>query len=228
MDALRILVVDDEASQRELIGGFLKKQGHEVLSAGSGAEALTRLREVRVDLVLSDFKMPGMSGLEVLRGVKAVNPEIPFILVTAYGTVETAVQAMREGAADYLTKPLDLEELLLRIGNVTEQVRLRSAVRDLQARLVERHRLEGIIGESGRMQEVLALVKQVAPSDATVLVRGESGTGKELIARAIHFNSRRATGPLVPLSCAALPEQLLESELFGHEKGAFTGAAAQR
>ena len=228
MDALRILVVDDEASQRELVGGFLKKQGHEVLLAGSGAEALTRVRETRVDLVLSDFKMPGMSGIELLRGVKGVNPEIPFILVTAYGTVETAVQAMREGAADYLTKPLDLEELQLRIGNVTEQVRLRSAVRDLQARLVERHRLEGIIGESGRMQEVLALVKQVAPSDATVLVRGESGTGKELIARAIHFNSRRAAGPLVTLNCAALPEQLLESELFGHEKGAFTGAVAQR
>ncbi len=228
MDPLRILIVDDEASQRELVAGFLKKQGHEVLLADGGAEALTRVKETRVDLVLSDFKMPGMSGLEVLRGVKAVNPEIPFILVTAYGTVETAVQAMKEGAADYLTKPLDLEELLLRIGRVSEQVRLQSAVRDLQARLVERHRLEGIIGESGRMQEVLALVKRVAPSNATVLIRGESGTGKELIARAIHFNSPRGEGPLVTLNCAALPEQLLESELFGHERGAFTGAVVQR
>jgi two-component system NtrC family response regulator len=228
MDALRILVVDDEAAQRELIGGFLRKQGHEVFQVGTGTEALARVRETRVDLVLSDFKMPGMSGLEVLRGVKAVNPEIPFILMTAYGTVETAVQAMKDGAEDYLTKPLDLEELTLRIARVGERMRLQSAVRDLQARLVERHRLEGIIGESGRMQEVLALVKQVAPSDATVLVRGESGTGKELIARAIHFNSPRAGGPLVTLNCAALPEQLLESELFGHEKGAFTGATAQR
>ena len=228
MDALRILVVDDEAAQRELIGGFLRKQGHEVLLAGSGAEGLARVRETRVDLVLSDFKMAGMSGIELLRGVKAVSPEIPFILVTAYGTVETAVQAMKEGAADYLTKPLDLEELLLRIGRVSEQVRLQSAVRELQAHLVERHRLEGIIGESGRMQEVLALVKRVAPSDATVLIRGESGTGKELIARALHFNSPRAAGPLVTLNCAALPEHLLESELFGHEKGAFTGAVAQR
>jgi two-component system NtrC family response regulator len=228
MEPLRILVVDDESSQRELIGGFLRKQGHEVFLAGSGAEALARVRETRVDLVLSDFRMPGMSGIELLRAVKAVNPEIPFILVTAYGTVEAAVQAMQEGAADYLTKPLDLEELLLRIGRVSEQVRLQSAVRDLQAHLVERHRLEGIIGESGRMQEVLALVRQVAPSDATVLIRGESGTGKELIARAIHFNSPRAGGPLVTLNCAALPEQLLESELFGHEKGAFTGAVAQR
>jgi DNA-binding NtrC family response regulator len=123
MEPLRILVVDDESSQRELIGGFLRKQGHEVFLAGSGAEALARVRETRVDLVLSDFRMPGMSGIELLRAVKAVNPEIPFILVTAYGTVETAVQAMQEGAADYLTKPLDLEELLLRIGRVSEQVR---------------------------------------------------------------------------------------------------------
>jgi two-component system NtrC family response regulator len=228
MDALRILVVDDEAAQRELIGGFLKKQGHGVLLAAGGAEALARVRETQVDLVLSDFKMPGMSGVDLLQGVKAVNPEIPFILMTAYGTVETAVQAMKDGAVDYLTKPLDLEELLLRIGRVSEQMRLQTAVRDLQAHLVERHRLEGIIGESGRMQEVLALVKQVAPSGATVLIRGESGTGKELIARAIHFNSPRAKGPLVSLNCAALPEHLLESELFGHEKGAFTGALGQR
>ena len=228
VEPLRIVVVDDEPAQRELIGGFLKKQGHEVLLAAGGAEALARIREAQVDLVLSDSKMPGMTGPELLGEVKTLNPEIPFLLVTAYGTVETAVAAMKDGAADYLLKPLDLEELLVRIARASERVRLRRSVRELTTQLLERHRLEGIIGESGRMQEVLALVRRVAPSDATVLIRGESGTGKELIARALHYNSTRADGPLVSLNCAALPEQLLESELFGHEKGAFTGAVAQR
>ncbi|MEE9569196.1 MAG: sigma-54 dependent transcriptional regulator, partial [Candidatus Binatia bacterium] len=180
------------------------------------------------DLVLTDQRMPNLSGLDLLKAVRAVNPETPVIVVTAYGSIETAVSAIKAGATDYLTKPLNLDELLHRIEKVREHHRLVLENRDLREELGERHRIEGIIGESGRMLEVFSLVRRVAPSEATVLIRGESGTGKELIAKAIHFASPRASGPLVKVNCAALPETLLESELFGHEKGAFTGALATR
>jgi len=172
--------------------------------------------------------MAKMSGLELLQAVHAINPETPVILITAFGTIEAAVAALKQGAIDYLTKPLNLEELLHRIRLVSERYRIISENRELRAALQERHRIEGIIGESGPMLEVLSLVRRVAPSEATVLIRGESGTGKELIAKAIHFGSPRARGPLVKVNCAALPEALLESELFGHEKGAFTGALTSR
>ena len=169
-----------------------------------------------------------MSGLELLQAVHAINPETPVILITAFGTIEAAVAALKQGAIDYLTKPLNLEELLHRIRLVSERYRILNENRELREALQERHRIEGIIGESGPMLEVLSLVRRVAPSEATVLIRGESGTGKELIAKAIHFGSPRARGPLVKVNCAALPEALLESELFGHEKGAFTGALTSR
>ena len=224
----RILVVDDEPAQRELISGFLKKQAFDVVVAESGAKALELFRQETIDLILTDQKMPNMSGLDLLQAVRAINPENPVILMTAFGSIEAAVSAIQGGATDYLTKPLHLDELLYRIRQVSDRYRIIAENRELREALRERHRIEGIIGESGQMLEVLSLGRRVAPSEATVLIRGESGTGKELIAKAIHFASPRASGPLVKVNCAALPETLLESELFGHEKGAFTGALTSR
>jgi len=227
-DSFRILVVDDEPAQRELVRGFLRKQGFDVAEAGGGREAVARFKQEPFDLVLTDMRMPDLSGLDVLEAVRSMSPETAVMIVTAYGTIETAVSAVKAGAADYLTKPLNLDELLHRIHRVRERHQLVAENRELREALAERHRVEGIIGDSGRMQEVLSLVRRVAPSDATVLIRGESGTGKELIAKALHYASPRASGPLVKVNCAALAEGLLEAELFGHEKGAFTGAVASR
>src|SRR6266542_447134 len=224
----RILVVDDEPVQRELSVSFLKKRTFDVFSAESGAKAVELFRHDSIDLVLTDQKMPHMSGLDLLQAVRAINPEAPVILMTAFGSIEAAVSAIHGGATDYLTKPLNLDELLYRIRQVSDRYRIIAENRELREALQSRHRIEGIIGESGQMLEVLSLVRRVAPSEATVLIRGESGTGKELIAQAIHFASPRASGPLVKVNCAALPETLLESELFGHEKGAFTGAVTSR
>ena len=227
-DRFHILVVDDEPVQREMVGGFLKKQGFEVIAADGAERALELFRQNAFDLVLTDQKMTNMSGLELLQAVHTINAETPVILITAFGTIEAAVVALKQGAVDYLTKPLNLDALLFRIRQVSDRYRIINENRELREALRERHRIEGIIGESGQMLEVLSLVRRVAPSEATVLIRGESGTGKELIANAIHFASPRASGPLVKVNCAALPETLLESELFGHEKGAFTGAIGSR
>ncbi|MBI2358742.1 MAG: sigma-54-dependent Fis family transcriptional regulator [Deltaproteobacteria bacterium] len=228
MEPFRILVVDDEPAQLELVGGFLKKQGFEVVSAESSEAALEKFRQDSFDLVLTDQRMPKLSGLDFVKAIRAHNPEAAVIMMTAYGSIEDAVAAIKEGAADYLTKPLNLEELLHRIHKAAEHRRLLNENRELREALGARHRIEGIIGESGQMLEVLSLVRRVAPSEATVLIRGEGGTGKERIAKAIHHASPRASGPLVRVNCAALPETLLESELFGHERGAFTGAVAAR
>ncbi len=227
-DRFHVMVVDDERTQLEFVGGFLRKAGFEVVLMEDAAQALERFRDGPFDLVLTDQRMPEMSGLDLLKSCRAVDPEVAVVIMTAYGSIETAVSAMQEGATDYLTKPLNLEELLLRVERIKRSHQLVRENTELKAALQERHRIEGIIGESGQMQEVLDLVRRVAPSDATVLLRGESGTGKELIAKAIHYASARRNGSLVKVNCAALPETLLESELFGHEKGAFTGAFAMR
>lgn len=227
-DRFHVMVVDDEHTQLEFVGGFLRKAGFEVVLTGSAVQALERFQKEAFDLVLTDQRMPEMSGIDLLKQCRALDPEVAVIIMTAYGSIETAVSAMKEGATDYLTKPLNLEELLLRIERVKRSHQLVRENTELREALLERHRIEGVIGESGQMQEVLDLVRRVAPSDATVLLRGESGTGKELIAKAIHYASARRNGPLVKVNCAALPETLLESELFGHEKGAFTGAFAMR
>jgi DNA-binding NtrC family response regulator len=228
MAEARILVVDDEAAQRDILGGFLRKQGFDVQEAASAPEALAVLRAEPIDLVLTDVRMPGMSGLELLREVHALNPEIPVLVLTAYGNVVDAVAAMRDGAVDYLTKPVDIDAVLHRVQKVLERQRLVTENRALREALRGRYRLEGIVAESGKMQEVLSVVHRVAASTATVLIHGESGTGKELLAQAIHYQSPRSSKPLVTVNCAALPETLLESELFGHVRGAFTGAVADR
>jgi DNA-binding NtrC family response regulator len=227
-DCFRILVVDDEATQRELVSGYLKKHGYEVMVAPDGERALELFRREPAELILTDQRMPNFSGLDLLKAARSINPEIYVIVMTAYGNVGSAVEAMQAGAADYLTKPLQLEELLHKVERVCERHRLYVENRELREELQDRHRIEGIIGESGQMLEVTSLVQRVAPSEATVLIRGESGTGKELIAQAIHYASPRAAKPLIRVNCAALPENLLESELFGHEKGSFTGAVATR
>jgi DNA-binding NtrC family response regulator len=223
-----ILLVDDEESQRTVLAGFLRKRGFEVVPAGSAEEALRAAAARTIDLVLTDLRMPVSSGLDVLTGVHALNPEVPVIVMTAFGTVASAVDAMKGGAADYLTKPIDLDELEVLIGRTLERRALVSENRELRRQVETRYRLAGLETTNAAMAEVINLAARAAVSRATILIRGESGTGKELLARAIHYASPRAKGPLVAVNAAALPETLLESELFGHEKGAYTGADRER
>ncbi len=222
-----ILVVDDEASNRLSMERILQREGYAVLSAANGAEGLALLRKESVALLLTDLKMPGMSGIELLKAARKLVPGVEVIVLTAYGTVETAVGAMKEGAYDFISKPLKRIELLNAVKNALEKQALSSENRRLRERL-EAEGDRGIIGTSSSMRKVLELVSQVAPSSASVLIEGASGTGKELIAQAIHDLSPRRTRRFVKLSLAALPETLVESELFGYEAGAFTGAAGRR
>jgi two-component system response regulator PilR (NtrC family) len=228
LPAARVLVVDDQRSMRELLSIVLTREGYEVLLAESGTEAVRMLERQPVDLLISDLRMPDMSGVDVLRVGKQVDPELAAIVITAYASTETAVEAMRLGASDYLTKPFDVDELKLLVRHTLERGQLRRENVWLKRALGEAHAFSNIIGRSQKMLAVFRLIETIAPTTSTVLVTGESGTGKELAARAIHFNSLRRDKPFVALNCGALPETLLESELFGHMRGAFTGAATNK
>ena len=229
MKKLSILVVEDGQSQREMLCEFLSGEGFDVSDVDRGDKALEQVKKEYFDLLLLDFKMPGMDGMQVLEEVKHINPEIDVIMMTAYGTVETAVKAIKTGAADYITKPIELEELLILIEKISER---RTLLRENEA-LREELRGKGIttdqiIYESTAMDEVINLAGRAANSNATILIQGESGTGKELVARLIHTLSPRSQKTMITVNCTALPENLLESELFGHEKGAYTGASQRR
>ncbi|NOX88589.1 MAG: sigma-54-dependent Fis family transcriptional regulator, partial [Calditrichaeota bacterium] len=228
MSDFRILVIDDEPSQIISIKTFLKRRQYQVFTAQSGKEGLEILRNHPIDMVLTDYRMPDISGLNVVREAQKINPEIPVVVITAYSQIEEAVQVMKEGAFDYLSKPIDLDALEMLIKKARERQYLISENKILREQLQEKYRFEAIISQSGAMEAVLNTAGRVANSRATVLIRGESGTGKELIARAIHYASGRANKPLITVNCAALSPHLLESELFGHEKGSFTGAVSQR
>jgi two-component system response regulator HydG len=223
-DAQTILVVDDDAAHRTMLRTLLGGWGYRIEEADDGDAAIQRVQERAYDLILMDVRMVRVSGPEALKQIKAYNPAIPIIVMTAYSSVETAVETLKNGAYDYLTKPLDFDELRLAMERAMDHTRLQEENRQLRERLGEHFDRRNLIGRSPAMLRILETVSQVAPSEATVLISGESGTGKEMIAGAIHYNSPRRDGPFVKINCAAITETLLESELFGHEKGAFTGA----
>src|SRR5216117_3655938 len=223
-----LLVADDDPGLRESLERTLTREGYRVILASDGRGALERLQGGGIDLVVTDLKMPGLTGIEVLRAAKAIAPDVDVILLTAFGTVEEAVKAMKDGAYDFLTKPFRREQLLKLIDKALERRELIERNKVLQQRLDDLLRQGAIVGGSPAFRRMMMLVEQVASSSATVLIQGESGTGKELVARAIHERSTRAGKPFVAVNCAALPETLLESELFGYERGAFTGAAGRK
>jgi len=224
----RILVVDDEEQMRGLLVKVLERKGYQVSVCGNGADALDFLEREPADLVVTDVRMPGLSGMEALRAIKELNPEIVVIIMTAFGSIDQAVQAVKEGAYDYINKPFKIDEMLLTIEKALEERRLRHEVSALRQELRTRYHFENLIGKSRAMQEIFGLIEQVAGSRSTVMVYGKSGTGKELVAKAIHYNSPRASRAFVAVNCAAIPAELLESELFGHERGSFTGAIATK
>jgi two-component system, NtrC family, response regulator HydG len=224
----KILIVDDEPAHRQMIRAVLETEGYAIEEAGDGKEALDCVKKRFYDLILMDIRMSKMSGIEALKEIKLINPGIAVIVMTAYASVSTAVEALKSGAYDYLTKPLDIDELKILVTKALHHQKLEEENINLKQILSDRFNFSSIIGRSNAMVKLLETVALVSPSEATVLIIGESGTGKELIANAVHLNSPRKDQPLIKVNCAALPETLLESELFGHEKGAFTGALNRR
>ncbi|MBI2199536.1 MAG: sigma-54-dependent Fis family transcriptional regulator [Candidatus Rokubacteria bacterium] len=224
----RVLVVDDEKSMRELLAITLERQGYEVSVAEDGEVAIQAVRRDGFDVIITDLRMPNADGLQVLRAAKEHTPETVVIVITAVGSTETAVEAMKLGAYDYITKPFKLDEIHVIIRRALERKRLRDENLYLRKQLETQHRFDNIVGKSARMAEIFDTIRKIADSPSTVMVSGESGTGKELVARAIHFNSQRRSKPFVSVNCGAIPEALMESELFGHVKGAFTGAVANK
>ncbi len=224
MDNTKILIVDDELIMRESLAGWLERDGHKVVTASSGEEALVILEGSRFDILLIDIKMEGMSGLEVLRQVKENDPDVAVVMITAYGSISTAIEAMKKGAYDYLLKPFDPDALGMLIDRIIEHQAQARECQFLKEQYKERTRFESMIGQSVPMQKIFDLIQDVAPTESTVLISGETGTGKGLAAKAIHTNSPRSEGPFVVVNCGAIPGHLMESELFGHQKGAFTDA----
>jgi len=228
MKTSRILVVDDEDSLRRVLQVQLEQDGYSVVTAASAQQAFSLLQLRGYDLVITDLRMPGLSGVEVLKQVKSQYPETVVIVLTAFGSVETAVEAMKAGAYDFLTKPVHPDELSLVVARALDHLRLIEEVRALRANLNQKYGFENIRGNSDALLHVLDVAARAARTNSTLLIRGETGTGKELLARAIHFNSARKDGPLITINCGAIPRDLLESELFGHKKGAFTGAVGEK
>ena len=224
----KILVVDDEQSMRDFLSIMLKKEGYSVLSAERGSSVGEILKKEVIDLVISDIRMPDISGIDVLRMAKDIAPETMVILITAYASTKTAIQALKMGAYDYIIKPFDVDEVKLIVKNALDKKRLEEENIYLKQELKEKYRFENMVGASVKMLQVFELIKRVAETSSTVLVSGSSGTGKELVAKAVHFNSQRRSRQFVSISCGAMPEPLLESELFGHMKGAFTGAHSSK
>lgn len=224
----KIMIVDDEMIVRESLLSWFEKYGHKVEGASSGLEALEKLEKVPFDILFVDIKMPGMDGIQLLGKVKEEYPDTTVIIMTAYGSIETAVEAMKMGATDYLLKPFKPDQLSLVMEKIAHQSKLAAEFRYLRGQLEEKTRFENIIGQSPAMEDIFRLIPEVAQSDSSILILGETGTGKELVAKAIHAKSKRSRGPFIAINCGAMPDTLLESELFGHQKGAFTGATHPR